>query len=38
MELAEQLEEIFRKAKGAEKTLAYLERKRGKSEKARARL
>ncbi|KAF9924848.1 hypothetical protein FBU30_005251 [Linnemannia zychae] len=31
MELAEQLEEIFRKAKGAEKTLAYLEHKRGKS-------
>ncbi|KAG9324973.1 hypothetical protein KVV02_000482 [Mortierella alpina] len=38
MELAEQLEEIFRKAKGADKTLAYLEHKRGKSEKARARL
>ncbi|KAF9179129.1 hypothetical protein BGZ51_007198 [Haplosporangium sp. Z 767] len=38
MELAEQLEEIFRKAKGAEKTLAYLEKKRGKNEKARARL
>ncbi|KAG0224383.1 hypothetical protein BGW42_006760 [Actinomortierella wolfii] len=28
IELAEQLEEIFRKAKGAEKTLAYLEKKR----------
>ncbi|KAG9071171.1 hypothetical protein KI688_008716 [Linnemannia hyalina] len=38
MELAEQLEEIFRKAKGAEKTLAYLDHKRGKSEKAKARL
>ncbi|KAF9301126.1 hypothetical protein BGZ74_007084 [Mortierella antarctica] len=38
IELAEQLEEIFRKAKGAEKTLAYLEQKRGKSEKAKARL
>ncbi|KAG0336239.1 hypothetical protein BG004_008149 [Podila humilis] len=38
IELAEQLEEIFRKAKGAEKTLAYLEHKRAKSEKARARL
>ncbi|KAF8953814.1 hypothetical protein BGZ52_001151, partial [Haplosporangium bisporale] len=38
IELAEQLEEIFRKAKGAEKTLAYLEHKRGKSEKAKARL
>ncbi|KAI1319523.1 hypothetical protein EDD11_003793 [Mortierella claussenii] len=38
MELAEELEQLFRKAKGAEKTLAYLEHKRGKSEKARARL
>ncbi|KAF9914201.1 hypothetical protein BX616_008758 [Lobosporangium transversale] len=38
MELAEELEQIFRKAKGSEKTLAYLEQKRGKSEKARARL
>ncbi|KAK3828835.1 MAG: hypothetical protein J3Q66DRAFT_323693 [Benniella sp.] len=38
MELCEELEQIFRKAKGAEKTLAYLEHKRGKSEKARARL
>ncbi|KAG0095142.1 hypothetical protein BGZ93_006273 [Podila epicladia] len=38
IELAEQLEEIFRKAKGAEKTLAYLEHKRGKSEKTKARL
>ncbi|KAF8940161.1 hypothetical protein EDD21DRAFT_52198 [Dissophora ornata] len=38
VELAEQLEEIFRKAKGPEKTLAYLERKRGRSERARARL
>ncbi|KAF9910798.1 hypothetical protein EC991_005515 [Linnemannia zychae] len=36
--LAEQLEQIFQKAKGKEKTLAYLEQKRGKSEKARARL
>ncbi|KAF9549337.1 hypothetical protein EC957_004251 [Mortierella hygrophila] len=38
IELAEQLEQIFLKAKGQEKTLAYLEQKRGKSEKARARL
>ncbi|KAF9356376.1 hypothetical protein BGX26_005366 [Mortierella sp. AD094] len=38
MELAEELEQIFRKAKGSDKTLAYLEHKRGKSEKARARL
>ncbi|KAF9934160.1 hypothetical protein FBU30_003184 [Linnemannia zychae] len=38
IELAEQLEQIFVKAKGQEKTLAYLEQKRGKSEKARARL
>ncbi|KAG0274167.1 hypothetical protein BGZ95_010049 [Linnemannia exigua] len=38
IELAEQLEQIFLKAKGQEKTLAYLEQKRGRSEKARARL
>ncbi|KAG0369239.1 MAG: hypothetical protein J3R72DRAFT_452845 [Linnemannia gamsii] len=38
MELAEQLEEIFRKAKGAEKTLVYLDHKRAKSEKLKARL
>ena len=38
IELAEQLEEVFRKAKGPEKTLAYLDAKRVKSEKARARL
>ncbi|KAF8975009.1 hypothetical protein BGZ46_009516 [Entomortierella lignicola] len=38
MELAEELEQIFRKAKGSEKTLAYLEHKRGKSERAKARL
>ncbi|KAF9108019.1 hypothetical protein BGX27_008510 [Mortierella sp. AM989] len=38
MELAEELEQVFRKAKGTDKTLAYLEHKRGKSEKARARL
>ncbi|KAF9093978.1 hypothetical protein BGX29_005193 [Mortierella sp. GBA35] len=38
IELAEQLEQIFYKAKGKEKTLAYLEHKRGRSEKARARL
>ncbi|KAF9896893.1 hypothetical protein BX616_006547 [Lobosporangium transversale] len=38
IELAEQLEQIFKKAKGPEKTLAYLEHKRGKSERARARL
>ncbi|GJJ70892.1 hypothetical protein EMPS_03242 [Entomortierella parvispora] len=38
IELAEQLEQIFLKAKGQEKTLAYLEHKRGKAEKARARL
>ncbi|KAF9539474.1 hypothetical protein BGW38_009935, partial [Lunasporangiospora selenospora] len=38
MELAEQLEQIFSKAKGAEKTLAYLEQKRGRSERAKARL
>ncbi|KAG9321766.1 hypothetical protein KVV02_005685 [Mortierella alpina] len=31
IELAEQLEEIFRKAKGPEKTLAFLEQKRGRS-------
>ncbi|KAG0082758.1 hypothetical protein BGZ93_001898 [Podila epicladia] len=38
IELAEQLEEVFRKAKGPEKTLAYLDAKRQKSERARARL
>ncbi|KAF9963646.1 hypothetical protein BGZ65_001599 [Modicella reniformis] len=38
MELAEELEQIFRKAKGSEKTLAYLDQKRGKSERAKARL
>ncbi|KAG0258451.1 hypothetical protein BG011_003274 [Mortierella polycephala] len=35
MELAEELEGIFRKAKGAEKTLTYLDNKRGKNERAR---
>ncbi|KAG0303526.1 hypothetical protein BGZ98_006555 [Dissophora globulifera] len=38
VELAEQLEQIFKKAKGPEKTLAYLDSKRGKAERARARL
>ncbi|KAF8931551.1 hypothetical protein BGZ58_007565 [Dissophora ornata] len=38
MELAEELERMFSKAKGTEKTLTYLDQKRGKSEKARARL
>ncbi|KAK3825753.1 MAG: hypothetical protein J3Q66DRAFT_328508 [Benniella sp.] len=38
IELAEQLEQMFKKAKGPEKTLAYLEEKRGRSERARARL
>ncbi|KAF9581553.1 hypothetical protein BGW38_001388 [Lunasporangiospora selenospora] len=38
IELAEQLEQVFRKAKGPEKTQAYLEQKRIKSERARARL
>ncbi|KAG0337452.1 hypothetical protein BG004_007639 [Podila humilis] len=38
IELAEQLEEVFRKAKGPEKTKAYLDSKLRKSEKARARL
>ena len=38
IELAEQLEQIFKKAKGQDKTLAFLDQKRQKAEKARARL
>ncbi|KAF9109963.1 hypothetical protein BGX27_006960 [Mortierella sp. AM989] len=38
VELAEQLEQIFKKAKGPEKTLAYLDNKRTEKEAARARL
>ncbi|KAF9991948.1 hypothetical protein BGZ80_007672 [Entomortierella chlamydospora] len=38
VELAEQLEQIFKKAKGPEKTLAYLDNKRVEKEAARARL
>ncbi|KAF9207054.1 hypothetical protein BGZ49_001271 [Haplosporangium sp. Z 27] len=38
VELAEQLEQIFKKAKGPEKTLAYLDNKRARKEAARARL
>ncbi|KAG0246880.1 hypothetical protein BGX31_006945 [Mortierella sp. GBA43] len=38
IELAEQLEAVFKKAKGPEKTLAFLEEKRVSSERAKARL
>jgi hypothetical protein len=38
IDLAEQLEAVFKKAKGPEKTLAFLEEKRVSSERAKARL
>ncbi|KAF9439136.1 hypothetical protein BGZ76_010729 [Entomortierella beljakovae] len=38
VELAEQLEQVFKKAKGQEKTLTFLENKRAQREAAKARL